>query len=54
MRNGMRYGDVALGVEAALPALYPEQRPRYGYARLVQTFTRRTLIWLYAALKRWA
>ena len=49
MRNGMKYGDVALGVEAALPAFLPNRRPRFGYARF-----RRTLIWLYAALKRWA
>jgi hypothetical protein len=45
----MKYGEVALGVEAALPAFGPERRPRFGYVRL-----RRTLIWLYAALKRWA
>jgi len=41
----MKYGDVALGVEAALPAL----RPAFGYARF-----RRSLVWLCAVLKRWA
>jgi hypothetical protein len=45
----LKYGGVALGVEAALPALSPDRRPRHVYARF-----RRTLIWLYAALKRWA
>jgi len=45
----MKYGDVALGVEAALPALAPNRRPGFGYARF-----RRTLIWLYAVLRRWA
>ena len=54
MSNGMKYGDVALGVEAALPALRPDRRPGFGYTRSVLTFTRRTLIWLYAAFKRWA
>ena len=49
MNNGMKYGGVALGVEAALPAVGPERRPGFHYARF-----RRTLIWLYAALKRWA
>jgi hypothetical protein len=49
MSNGMKYGDVALGVEAALPAFGPDRQPGFGYARF-----RRTLIWLYAALKRWA
>jgi hypothetical protein len=49
MSNGMKYGDVALGVEAALPAFRPDRRREFGYGRL-----RRTLIWLYAALKRWA
>jgi hypothetical protein len=54
MNGGMKYGDVALGVEAALPAFRPDRRPRYAYARLVKTLMRRTLIWLYATLKRWA
>jgi hypothetical protein len=49
MSNGLKYGDVALGVEAALPALRPVRQPGCGYARF-----RRTLIWLCAALKRWA
>jgi hypothetical protein len=48
MSDGLKYGDVALGVEAALP-LRPARRPGFGYARF-----RRTLTWLYAALKRWA
>ena len=48
MNSGMKYGDVALGVDAALP-VFPPERPGFGYARL-----RRSLIWLYAALKRWA
>ena len=49
MSNGLKYGDVALGVEAALPAFRPASRPRFGYARFL-----RTLIWLCGALKRWA
>jgi hypothetical protein len=49
MNGEMKYGDVALGVEAALPALRPEERCDRGYPSL-----RRTLVWLYAALKRWA
>lgn len=49
MNGDVKYGDVALGVEAALPAFRPEQRPSYGYARF-----RQTLIRLYAALTRWA
>ena len=49
MTAEMNYGDVALGVEAALPAMLPNRRPNFGYARL-----RRTLSWLCAALKRWA
>ena len=49
MSKGMKYGDVALGVEAALPAPWRNRLPGFGYGRL-----RRTLIWLYAALKRWA
>ena len=49
MNGDMKYGDVALGVEAALPASPPLRRRGYGSARLY-----RTLIWLYASLKRWA
>ena len=49
MNGELRYGGVALGVEAALPALAARERWAGGYARL-----RRSLIWLYAALKRWA
>jgi uncharacterized membrane protein len=49
MNGELKYGDVALGVEAALPALPTRERPAFGYARL-----RRNIIWLYAALKRWA
>jgi len=52
MNGAMKYGDVALGVEAALPAFRPERRPRYGYASLVKTLARRTLNWLYATFKR--
>ena len=46
MNGELKYGDVALGVEAALP---PRERPSFGYDHF-----RRTLIWLYATLKRWA
>jgi hypothetical protein len=46
MTGGMRYGDVALGVEAALPAL---MRPARQARR-----ERRYLAWLLAALRRWA
>ena len=49
MNGDLKYGGVALGVEAALPALLPRERPTFGYPRF-----RRTLIWLYEALKRWA
>jgi hypothetical protein len=49
MSGRTKYGDVALGVEAALPAPFPEFQPGHGLTRL-----RRTLTWLYAALKRWA
>ncbi len=49
MNGEMKYGGVALGVEAALPSLPPLERRAGGFARF-----RRTLIWLYAALKRWA
>jgi len=45
----MKYGDVALGVEAALPAFRPEQPPRYDCALFRQILNR-----LYAAFKRWA
>ena len=50
MSSGMKYGDVALGVESALPAItLPVRRRSRGHARL-----RRLLILLVAALKRWA
>jgi len=49
VNDGMKYGDVALGVEAALPALLPDRGPKLAFVRF-----RRTLTWLYAALKRWA
>ena len=45
MIDGMKYGDVALGVECALPAVAlpaRQVRRRQGY-----------LIWLFAALRRW-
>lgn len=45
MNRELRYGGVALGVESALPALRLA-RPRIRARRLV--------IWLIAALKRWA
>ena len=54
MNGGTKYGDVALGVEAALPAIRLDQRSGCGYTRLRRTLMRRTLIWFYAALKRWA
>ena len=54
MNGELKYGDVALGVEAALPAPRPLGRKARGYARPVLTSIRRTLIWLYAVLKRWA
>jgi hypothetical protein len=48
MSGGAKYGNVALGVESALPAItLPAQRR--NHARL-----RRLLIFLVAALKRWA
>jgi len=47
MNGELRYGGVALGVEAALPM--QRGRKTGGYARL-----RRSLSWLYAVLKRWA
>lgn len=49
MNGELKYGGVPLGVEAALPACHPGQRQGHSYARF-----RRTLIRLYAALKRWA
>ena len=49
MNGELKYGGVPLGVEAALPACRPHQRQGHGYTRL-----RRTLIRLYALLKRWA
>jgi len=57
MNAEMKYGDVALGVEAALPVLPATQRRSRGYARLVCTrlvctLMHRTLIRLYAALMR--
>jgi len=46
MSGGMKYGDVALGVEAALPArMCPARQTRRA---------RRYLAWLLAALRRWA
>ena len=55
MNRGMEYGDVALGVEAALPAFRPDRRLGFGHTRLVRTsFMRRTLIWLSTVLKGWA
>jgi hypothetical protein len=48
MSAGIRYGNVALGVESAQPALAPplRQRPRNRFRRLLGL--------LAAALKRWA
>ena len=46
MSDGMKYGDVALGVESALPVfVWPDRslRCRPGF-----------IIWLIAALRRWA
>ena len=54
MNSELRYGGVALGVEAALPAPARREREAVGYARPVLASVRRSLIWLYAALKRWA
>ncbi len=46
MNGGMKYGDVALGVESALPAcLRPARRIRRA---------QRYLTWLLAVLRRWA
>ncbi len=45
MNAGVRYGDVALGVESALPAV--TRPPRRGRVR-------RLFGMLVAALKRWA
>jgi len=46
MTGGIKYGDVALGVESALPAT---TRPARRRSR-----ARRLLTWLIAALGRWA
>lgn len=46
MTDGMKYGDVALGVESALPAFI---RPARRFSRRLGYIT-----WLIAALKRWA
>jgi hypothetical protein len=43
MNVDLRYGGVALGVEAALPAARPALRR-----------TRRLMLWLMAVLRRWA
>ena len=53
MNGEMKYGDVALGVEAAMPAFHPYRRRGYGIARIYRIL-HRTLIWLYASLRRWA
>lgn len=45
MNAEVKYGGVALGVEAALPA---PRRPRRASRR------RRLMLWLLAVLKRWA
>jgi len=45
MNVEVKYGGVALGVEAALPA----QRARNPLGR-----AKRLLLWLVAALRRWA
>jgi hypothetical protein len=44
----MNYGDIALGVECALPAVTPSPR-RSSFSRV-----RRLLTSLAAALRRWA
>jgi hypothetical protein len=49
MNGEAKYGDVALGVEAAMPALNPHPPRGHGLALL-----HRTLIWLCASLRRWA
>jgi hypothetical protein len=46
MSSGTKYGDVALGVESALPAVTRPSRHRSPARHLVS--------WLIAALKRWA
>ena len=46
MTGGMKYGDVALGVESALPATV---RPTRRFNR-----ARRYITWLIRALRRWA
>ena len=45
MTGGMKYGDVALGVESALPAvMWPAKR---------RSRARCLITWLIAALERW-
>lgn len=46
MTGGMKYGDVALGVESALPAVTRPARRRNRARHLIT--------WLIAALTRWA
>jgi hypothetical protein len=46
MTGGMKYGDVALGVESALPAVARPLRRRNRVRFLIT--------WLIAALNRWA
>ena len=46
MTGGVKYGDIALGVECALPAF---TRPARRLDRARRYFT-----WLMAALRRWA
>jgi hypothetical protein len=49
MSGGLKYGNVALGVESALPAItLPARRSKPG------TRLRRLLNLLVAALRRWA
>jgi hypothetical protein len=44
MTGGLKYGDVALGVESALPVAARPARPRSGARRFIR--------WLVAALMR--
>ena len=46
MSGGVKYGDIALGVESALPSF---TRPASRLDRARHYFT-----WLMAALRRWA
>ena len=46
MTDGMKYGDVALGVECALPVARRRAPLRNPARRLIS--------WLAAALRRWA